>query len=149
MFENVIEHKNSVCGAYIDPTVAFPAPGATFPVKFTAKIYVNDFLALQIFDDWPTMFGNILLKDILFTINTMVCAQVDPHAVARRENFINETVTDADLNLILNTHFKYGRKFTQGSLPGEFITSVRKVGGDIQYVTEPVVFSVRKWTLKI
>ena len=43
--------KNSVCGAYINPTVAFPVPGATFPVKFTAKIYGNDFLALQIFDD--------------------------------------------------------------------------------------------------
>ena len=74
----------------------------------------------------------------------MVFAQVDPHAVAKRENFINETVTDVDLNLLLNTHFKYDRKFIQGALPGEFITSVRKVNGDIQYVTEPVIFTVTK-----
>ena len=92
---NVIEMKNSVCGAYINPTAAFPAPGATFPVKFTAKIYVNDFLALQIFDDWPTMFGDIVLKDILFTLTTMVFAQVDPHAVARCEKFMNETVPNS------------------------------------------------------
>ena len=36
------------------------------------------------------------------------------------------------------------RKFIQGALPREFLTSVRKVGGDIQYVTEPVIFTVTK-----
>ena len=144
LFENVIEYKNSVCGAYINPNVAWGQPNTVYPLEFKVKIYINDILALQIFDDWPTMFGDIVLKDILFTINTMVFAQVDPHAVAKHENFVNESITDADLNTILDTHFKYDRKFTQGGMEGEFITQIQKAGAKCNYITEKVRFTVSK-----
>jgi hypothetical protein len=147
LYENVIRYDNSICGAYIDPTVAWPTPNSVADIHYAIAIPINDFLALQIFDDWPMLYGDIVLR-LQFTKSSQVFAQVDPHEVAKVENFINESITDENLNRVLNTPFKYDRKFIQNQLKGNFITNVTaNSDGGCNYTVEEVIFEVDEITV--
>jgi hypothetical protein len=88
------------------------------------------------------MFKEIVLR-LQFRKDSQVFAQVDPHKVAEVENFINESISDENLNRVLNTPFKYDRKFIQNQLKGNFITNiVANDSGGCDYTVEEVIFEV-------
>jgi hypothetical protein len=122
----------------------FPTDNSIANIPFDAVIPVNDFLALQIFDDWPQRFGSLILK-LKMSKKSQVVAQVCPHEVAKTETFTNESISDEALRRILNTHFKYDRKFVQAGLPINVITHIGPDPNNADrcvYTVEEVIFDI-------
>jgi hypothetical protein len=161
-YDDIESYSKSIAGGYIDPAKAWPSANSTYEHTMDLNIPINDFYALQVFEDWPQLFGDLVMR-LYFTEISQVFAQVDPNLVAFETYLQEDTTTlgsdDSGYPIVANpaiypllrdTPFKYDRKFNQVGVTGEFITGVEFTPGDqntpasVSYETSKVTFDIRK-----
>ena len=87
LYDQVSEFSTNVCGTYV-PLSAFKG-GKTVEVSFSLNLPINNILALQAFDLWPSQAGPLTLK-FYVKPKGLVWAMVNPAKVLAHKRVIDE-----------------------------------------------------------
>jgi hypothetical protein len=125
LYKNVHGYDNSICGKYLNlrDFVGDGNGNYSQPFEFTAIIPLQDLLAIQCFEDWPSFLGDITAK-FFITEKSLVYTSVDPLKVS----MLNEVCLSDNKSTVgdisSSSPYLYSHKFSQSGTKSLLVRTV-------------------------